>query len=111
MSKSSGGGASGSGGRSSSKVVLDNSKDSAIVNAIANKISSIPADKKADHGTLHSILGYSKRKSEALLMASYAVQRLYGIKDTIVTKDSTAQQRAYHKQVSDLADEALKQAK
>ena len=88
-------------------ITLDHSKDTAIVNAIAAKIAALPADKPAEYGTCHALLHYTKRESEAILMATYACKRLYSWADSNVGDEDTDEDRAYRAHARELADAAI----
>ena len=48
----------------------------AVAQTIAKEISKFPADQKLSNERLHGQLGYTKRQSEAVLMATYFLKTI-----------------------------------
>jgi hypothetical protein len=73
-----------------------------VAQTIAQTIEKFPANTAADHGGLHHTLGYTKRQSEAKLMATYFLKKIEKMNPD-KDEESKAEYDKYHNQLVDKA--------
>jgi hypothetical protein len=72
-----------------------------VAQTIANKISEFPANQQLGNDCVHKMLGYTKRESEAVLMAAWFLKNV----EKMSRDDDKETFKAYRQQ---LVDKAIK---
>ena len=74
-------------------IIRNTEKENKAIEIIAAEIAKVSPTAKADYGTLHASLGYTKRKSIARQMTGQFVQMLYKVSCNVDETDPTEIER------------------